>query len=101
MTCCHACAAALVKGRPRLGGGQAALARTGRPSCSCRRATQCEAFARAHCPRSGACLQGRKAKFVPGWDCHGLPIELKVLQVGQGATAPAVGAQPSRGARAR
>lgn len=25
-------------------------------------------------------LQGRKAKFVPGWDCHGLPIELKVLQ---------------------
>lgn len=27
-------------------------------------------------------MQGRKAKFVPGWDCHGLPIELKVLQVG-------------------
>lgn len=26
--------------------------------------------------------QGRKAKLVPGWDCHGLPIELKVLQVG-------------------
>jgi len=25
-------------------------------------------------------LQGRKVKFVPGWDCHGLPIELKVLQ---------------------
>eukprot|EP00249_Psilotum_nudum_P021805 c28258_g1_i1 orf=179-3460(+) len=25
-------------------------------------------------------LQGRKAFFVPGWDCHGLPIELKVLQ---------------------
>jgi isoleucyl-tRNA synthetase len=25
-------------------------------------------------------LQGRKARFVPGWDCHGLPIELKVLQ---------------------
>ncbi|KAI3432876.1 hypothetical protein D9Q98_010459 [Chlorella vulgaris] len=25
-------------------------------------------------------LQGCKAKFVPGWDCHGLPIELKVLQ---------------------
>eukprot|EP00962_Isochrysis_galbana_P009378 scaffold2619_cov123-Isochrysis_galbana.AAC.14 len=25
-------------------------------------------------------LQGRKACFVPGWDCHGLPIELKVLQ---------------------
>jgi len=29
-------------------------------------------------------LQGRKAKFVPGWDCHGLPIELKVLQVSPG-----------------
>jgi isoleucyl-tRNA synthetase len=27
-----------------------------------------------------ALLQGRKAVFVPGWDCHGLPIELKVLQ---------------------
>jgi len=25
-------------------------------------------------------LQGRKARYVPGWDCHGLPIELKVLQ---------------------
>ena len=25
-------------------------------------------------------LQGRKVRFVPGWDCHGLPIELKVLQ---------------------
>jgi isoleucyl-tRNA synthetase len=27
-----------------------------------------------------ALLKGRKARFVPGWDCHGLPIELKVLQ---------------------
>jgi isoleucyl-tRNA synthetase len=25
-------------------------------------------------------LQGRKVQFIPGWDCHGLPIELKVLQ---------------------
>ncbi len=25
-------------------------------------------------------LRGRKASYVPGWDCHGLPIELKVLQ---------------------
>jgi isoleucyl-tRNA synthetase len=23
-------------------------------------------------------MQGYKAEFVPGWDCHGLPIELKV-----------------------
>ncbi len=27
-----------------------------------------------------ALLQGLRARFVPGWDCHGLPIELKVLQ---------------------
>ncbi|XP_078444252.1 tRNA synthetase class I (I, L, M and V) family protein [Wolffia australiana] len=25
-------------------------------------------------------LQDYKVRFVPGWDCHGLPIELKVLQ---------------------
>ncbi len=25
-------------------------------------------------------LLGRKVRYVPGWDCHGLPIELKVLQ---------------------
>ncbi|MBH8555988.1 isoleucine--tRNA ligase [Nostocaceae cyanobacterium CENA357] len=25
-------------------------------------------------------LKGRKVRYVPGWDCHGLPIELKVLQ---------------------
>ena len=25
-------------------------------------------------------MQGRQVRFVPGWDCHGLPIELKVLQ---------------------
>ncbi|MBE9169617.1 isoleucine--tRNA ligase [Pleurocapsales cyanobacterium LEGE 06147] len=25
-------------------------------------------------------LQGYKVQYVPGWDCHGLPIELKVLQ---------------------
>ncbi|KAK9813953.1 hypothetical protein WJX73_006457 [Symbiochloris irregularis] len=25
-------------------------------------------------------LQGRKATYRPGWDCHGLPIELKVVQ---------------------
>ncbi len=27
-----------------------------------------------------ALLRGQRARFVPGWDCHGLPIELKVLQ---------------------
>ncbi len=25
-------------------------------------------------------IKGNKVLFVPGWDCHGLPIELKVLQ---------------------
>lgn len=30
-----------------------------------------------------ALLQGKRARFVPGWDCHGLPIELKVLQAQQ------------------
>lgn len=25
-------------------------------------------------------LQGRKIRYIAGWDCHGLPIELKVLQ---------------------
>lgn len=25
-------------------------------------------------------LNGKQVHFVPGWDCHGLPIELKVLQ---------------------
>jgi len=26
------------------------------------------------------CGQGRKVHFVPGWDCHGLPIELKAIK---------------------
>src|SRR5438045_1945221 len=25
-------------------------------------------------------LSGRAVKFVPGWDCHGLPIEIKALE---------------------
>ena len=25
-------------------------------------------------------LRGRRVRYIPGWDCHGLPIELKVLQ---------------------
>lgn len=25
-------------------------------------------------------LKGKNVRYVPGWDCHGLPIELKVLQ---------------------
>lgn len=30
-------------------------------------------------------LRGYKVRYVPGWDCHGLPIELKVLQNLKGA----------------
>ncbi|XP_026333742.1 isoleucine--tRNA ligase, mitochondrial [Hyposmocoma kahamanoa] len=36
-------------------------------------------------------LQGNKVHYVPGWDCHGLPIELKALQkakTGKGRTEP-------------
>ena len=25
-------------------------------------------------------MSGRRAPFVPGWDCHGLPIEFKVMK---------------------
>jgi isoleucyl-tRNA synthetase len=25
-------------------------------------------------------LQRRKVSYIPGWDCHGLPIELKALK---------------------
>ncbi|KAI1392931.1 isoleucyl-tRNA synthetase [Hypoxylon trugodes] len=28
--------------------------------------------------------QGRRVDYVPGWDCHGLPIELKALENSQG-----------------
>lgn len=24
-------------------------------------------------------LKGNKVHYVPGWDCHGLPIELKAI----------------------
>ncbi|KAI1459943.1 isoleucyl-tRNA synthetase [Annulohypoxylon moriforme] len=29
--------------------------------------------------------QGRRVDYVPGWDCHGLPIELKALENSNGA----------------
>jgi isoleucyl-tRNA synthetase len=31
-----------------------------------------------------AVLEGKRVVFIPGWDCHGLPIELKALQRGAG-----------------
>jgi len=27
--------------------------------------------------------QGKKVSYIPGWDCHGLPIEIKALQARQ------------------
>jgi isoleucyl-tRNA synthetase len=29
--------------------------------------------------------RGRRVEYVPGWDCHGLPIEMKALQGRKGA----------------
>jgi len=26
-------------------------------------------------------LQGKRVHFIPGWDCHGLPIELKAMDL--------------------
>ncbi|KAI5853590.1 tRNA synthetases class I-domain-containing protein [Tricharina praecox] len=31
-----------------------------------------------------AVLEGKRVTYIPGWDCHGLPIELKALQAGAG-----------------
>ena len=33
-------------------------------------------------------LAGRAARFVPGWDCHGLPIELNVEKAHRSSTRP-------------
>ncbi|XP_020172505.3 isoleucine--tRNA ligase, chloroplastic/mitochondrial isoform X1 [Aegilops tauschii subsp. strangulata] len=35
-------------------------------------------------------LQNHKVSFIPGWDCHGLPIELKVLKSMDKATSDAL-----------
>jgi isoleucyl-tRNA synthetase len=42
-------------------------------------------------------LRGKDAPYVPGWDCHGLPIEFKVTQEmrkGSAGAAPAAGGVP-------
>jgi isoleucyl-tRNA synthetase len=31
--------------------------------------------------------QGKRVHYIPGWDCHGLPIELKALQAAKDAGA--------------
>lgn len=33
-------------------------------------------------------LSGRRISFIPGWDCHGLPIELKALAADPNAPKP-------------
>jgi len=30
--------------------------------------------------------QGRRVDYIPGWDCHGLPIELKAVDAAEGKT---------------
>ncbi|BET00685.1 Isoleucyl-tRNA synthetase [Nesidiocoris tenuis] len=35
-------------------------------------------------------LDGRKVHYVPGWDCHGLPIELKALTAGDSSNLSAL-----------
>ncbi|KAA8909861.1 tRNA synthetases class I-domain-containing protein [Sphaerosporella brunnea] len=38
-----------------------------------------------------AVLEGKRVVYIPGWDCHGLPIELKALQkASAGSVAEAV-----------
>ncbi|KAH8883635.1 isoleucyl-tRNA synthetase [Thozetella sp. PMI_491] len=32
--------------------------------------------------------QGHRVSYVPGWDCHGLPIELKAVNASAGKTMP-------------
>src|SRR5580700_1426987 len=40
-------------------------------------------------------LRGFDAPYVPGWDCHGLPIEFKVTQDMRKAGAPAADFDPA------
>src|SRR5690242_13031158 len=54
-------------------------------------------------------LRGFSAPYIPGWDCHGLPIEFKVSQemrrsaavpAAAGTTAPSSSDQPAPGSAA-
>ena len=47
--------------------------------------------------------RGFRVRFTPGWDCHGLPIELKalVLAAGEGASAAQVAAAAAEPQRTR
>ena len=35
-------------------------------------------------------LQKRKVSYIPGWDCHGLPIEMKAVQESEWGSGPLV-----------
>ena len=45
-------------------------------------------------------MQGHQVTFVPGWDCHGLPIEHKVMtnlvEAGRGEALAAMGEDERR-----
>ncbi|KAG9013802.1 isoleucine-tRNA ligase [Tulasnella sp. JGI-2019a] len=49
-------------------------------------------------------LQGRRVSYIPGWDCHGLPIECKALEelkVGHEQVPPAKIRETARGVASR
>jgi hypothetical protein len=35
-------------------------------------------------------MLGKRAPYVPGWDCHGLPIEYKVVKESRGLSPPEI-----------
>ncbi|KAF3764597.1 hypothetical protein M406DRAFT_62267 [Cryphonectria parasitica EP155] len=39
--------------------------------------------------------QGHRVQYAPGWDCHGLPIELKALEAASGLAAGKTGSENS------
>ncbi|MDP6151876.1 MAG: class I tRNA ligase family protein, partial [Phycisphaeraceae bacterium] len=41
-------------------------------------------------------MAGFDCPYVPGWDCHGLPIEHKVMQENRAADAAGAGDRPAR-----
>ena len=41
-------------------------------------------------------LDGKRVEYIPGWDCHGLPIELKALQRTSGAAGAAEAVEKSK-----
>ena len=46
-------------------------------------------------------LQGRRVHYMPGWDCHGLPIEIKAVAEQGGTPASELKATDIRNAARR